>query len=347
VSGHHVHSNPKHGHNGHTGHHHAHFHPAELAHANQRSLKLVLAITFLFFLFELVGGLLANSLALISDSLHMLSDLGSLALTLLAMWIARRPAPPAKTFGYRRVEILAALANGLTLLLVVAFILREAWERFLTPSPVQGSMMLVIATLGLVANLAGVFLLARSNPHANLNVRSAYLHVLGDLLGSVGAVVAGAVILVTGWYALDPLLSAVIAAIVLVGALRLLREVANVLLEASPRELNLTDLNRALTETGGVKAVHDLHVWTITSGVHSLTAHLVVDDSRLASQILSDVVRTSQDRFGIDHVTVQLEREEYDCPGCAAAAATQTQQNGAPRQTPRDNMPSGKMPPHP
>lgn len=298
---------------------HSHSHSRSSS-PGRHALGQVLALTFLFFLVELVGGLWANSLALVSDAVHMVSDVSSLGLSWLAMWLSRRPAPPQKTFGYRRVEILAALLNGFMLLLVTGFVFREAWERFLNPPPVRSGFMLVVALVGLLANLAGILLLRRDDPRANLNVKSAYLHVLGDLLGSVGAVTAGVVIALTGWYAVDAVVSVVIGLIILLGTIRLLREVGNVLLEATPDEVDLSDVRGAILATEGVKGVHDLHVWTITSGILSLMAHVVVDGSRPAGEILTDILYRSRESFGIDHVTVQLEREEYPCPGCVAQA---------------------------
>jgi cobalt-zinc-cadmium efflux system protein len=313
----HAHHAHDHGHRG-----HAHGRPATML-ARQVSggrLKWVLAITGAFMLAEAIGGVLSGSLALLADAGHMLTDAGSLALSLFAIRMARRPANSEKTFGYVRLEILAALVNGAALLVIAGFIIVEAWQRLRAPVEVQGALMLGIAVVGLVVNVAGALLL-RGHAHDNLNVRGAYLHVLGDLLGSIGAIAAGLVILTTGWMAADPIISALIAVLILFSAWRLVREAADVLLEAAPPHIDVEEVVRDLREVDGLDQVQDVHVWTLTSGFVALSAHGVIDDPTEHTRILDEVQRRMNAR-GIEHVTFQIElRPLYQLPHGAAGAA--------------------------
>ncbi|GIW09191.1 MAG: cation efflux system protein [Dehalococcoidia bacterium] len=272
--------------------------------AGPRRLALVLGITLAFFVLQVVGGLWTGSLALLADSAHLLSDAAAVGLALAAAWLARRPPTLARTFGFRRAEVLAALINAVTLVVIALGIGREAYERLQEPHPIAVGPMLLIALAGLGANLLSLRILSAGR---GLNERGAYLHVLGDLLGSLGVVLAGGLIALFGWYAADPILSLVIGGLVLVSATRLLREATNVLLLAAPADLDVARLARAIQEVPGVLAVHDLHVWTVTSGFVTLSAHLVVASEAEPCRVIETVTRLVQERFGISHVTLQVE----------------------------------------
>ena len=265
---------------------------------------------------EVVGGLLTNSLALLSDAGHMLSDAGSLGLSLFALWIAARPRTPERTFGYHRTEILAALANGATLVAISVFIVVEAWGRFQSPEPVKGVPMMAVAAGGLVVNLASLWIL-HGGHDASLNVRGAWLHVLSDTLGSVQAIAAGALIWAFGWNWADPLASLLIALLVVWSSWSLLRDAVNVLMEATPGHVDARELERAISGVAGVDGLHDLHVWTITSGFDSLSVH-VETSGRDRDEVLADVRSVVRSRFGIEHSTVQVETHEAPCAngGC-------------------------------
>lgn len=255
---------------------------------------------------EFVGGWIANSLALMADAGHMLNDVAALALTYFALWISRRPATPERTYGYLRMEILAALVNGATLMLIAGIIFWQAYLRFRQPPEVEGSLMLAVATAGLLVNIVAAFLLHSSSTH-NLNMRGAYLHVLGDLLGSVGAISAALIILLTGWYLADPLISVLVAGLILVGAWRLVRESVDILLEAVPKHIDMSTVYRAILDIDGVDAVHDLHVWTLTSGFLAMSGHVGIRDPARYKDVLDAVHAVMHSRFGISHVTVQVE----------------------------------------
>lgn len=274
---------------------------------HSRALRLALAITLAFMLAEVLGGVLANSLALLADAGHMLGDAASLGLALFVAWVAQRPASPRRTYGYLRLEILAALVNGTALLVIAGGIVWQAVARLGHPPAVRAELMLAVGVLGLGANLLALRLLHGGHRHS-LNVRGAYLHVLGDLLGSIGALGAGAVIALTGWTAADPIVSVGIALLILGAAWRLLSESVDVLLEATPRHIPLASVERALNTIPGVSDVHDLHVWTVTSGVVAMTGHAVVADPARTPEVLSTVERRMAG-LGIHHVTMQLEME--------------------------------------
>jgi cobalt-zinc-cadmium efflux system protein len=281
--------------------------------AERGRLKWVLALTGAFMVAEAAGGLLSGSLALLADAGHMLTDAGSLGLSLFAMRMAQKPASPEKTYGYVRTEILAALINGATLLVIAGLIVVEAWRRLANPVAVNGTILLGIAVAGLGVNLAGAFLL-HGHAGENLNMRGAYLHVLGDLLGSVGAITAGVVILLTGWMPADPIISVVIAALILHSAWKLVREATDVLMEAAPRHIAVEDVVDELRDIEGLDQVHDVHVWTLTSGFVALSGHGVIDDPGEHTRILEEIQDRMRDR-GIEHVTFQLElRPLYQLP---------------------------------
>lgn len=287
------------------GHEHGHSHRQD---RNLRRLGLTLGLAVTYMVAEFVGGLLTGSLALLADAGHMLSDSASLGLALFAIWIAGRPRTPERTFGYHRTEILAALANGATLVAIAALVTVEAWERFQNPRPVDGVPMLLIAAGGLLVNLAGVAIL-HGGKDESLNVRGAWLHVLADTLGSLQALVAGILIWQLDWNWADPLASVLISVLILWSAWALLRESVHVLMEGTPAHIDTGEVAAAIRSVEGVRDVHDLHVWTITSGFDALSVHArCEDDDRDA--ILTRVRRTLRERFAIDHSTIQLEGEE-------------------------------------
>jgi len=271
----------------------------------RRRLRWVLALTGAFMLAEVVGGVVSNSLALLADAGHMFTDVGALGLSLLAMRWAERPPSPERTYGYVRLEILAALLNGATLLVVAGLIVMEAWKRIQAPPDVDGPLLMAVAATGLVINVVAAFLL-HGHAHGNLGVRGAYLHVLGDLLGSLGALTAGIVILSTGWTPIDAITSLVISALLLMGAWRLVREATEVLLEAAPSHIDVTEVLAELSAVRGLDDVHDLHVWTLTSGFVALSGHGIIDEvSRIP--VVLDEIRERAAAKGIQHVTFQLE----------------------------------------
>ena len=292
---------------------HSHSHPQGHGSGNQRRLALVLVLVVLYMVAEVVGGLLTNSLALLADAGHMLSDAGALALALFALWMARRPAPLARTYGNYRTEILAALANGATLIAVAVYIFVEAVRRIGAPPEVQGAAMMGVAVGGLVVNVASLWIL-NAGRSESLNVRGAWLHVLTDALGSVGAIVAGVLIWAFGWNWADPVASVIIGVLVIYSSWELLKETVNVLMEGAPGHLNVDEVRDAIRNVAGVRAVHDLHVWTITSGMVALSAHVVVTDESFNQRTLKAVRETLQGAFGIEHSTVQLEREGFEEP---------------------------------
>ena len=273
----------------------------------RRRLTLALAITAAVMVVEFVGGWLASSLALLADAAHMLADVAALALALVAAWIARRPATPERSFGFLRLEILAALVNGAVLFAIALGIGVEAWRRVHAPEAVNGALLLGVAAIGFAANVGAAVVLHRGHQHS-LNQRGAYLHVLGDLLGSVGALIAGAIVIATGWTLADPLISVLIGLLVLASAWRLVKESLDVLLEATPRHIALSDVHERIVSVPGVESVHDLHLWTVTSGVVAMSGHLVVKNPSDNQPIL-EAVQNRMRAMGIHHVTVQVERE--------------------------------------
>lgn len=296
---------PGHGHShGHA--HHGHGHHGHSHHeVGRRRLKFVLAITAIFMVVEFVGGWLSKSLALMADAAHMLTDVGALALSLFVLWFSRRPATDAKTYGYLRLEILAALLNGSVLIVISLAIFWQAWQRLRSPVPIEGGLMLAVAAAGLLVNLVAAFLL-HGSAQENLNVRGAYIHVLGDLLGSVGAMGAAIVIMLTGWSPADALISALVGLLILGSSWNLVRESVDVLLEAVPRHIDLADVRNAICQINGVDEVHDLHVWTLTSGLIAMSGHAVVRHPQDNQAVLRDIHERMRD-LGISHITVQLE----------------------------------------
>ena len=276
-----------------------------------RPLAIALAITFLYFVVEVAGGILTNSLALLSDAGHMLSDIAALGLSLVAFQISKRPATSKRTFGYHRFEIVAALVNGLVLWLIVGVIFHEAYQRFFTPPEVQSLGMLIIATIGLGVNIAAGLILYRSH-HKSLNVHSAFLHVVGDALGSVGAIIAALVMLSTGWYLADPLISFLIGGLILYTSWGLIKESADILMQSVPRGISLDEVQNSMESVNGVLKVHDLHVWAVTSGVFTLSAHAVINGDNDFHQVLSELEKALSEKFAIRHTTIQLETKSRE-----------------------------------
>jgi len=280
----------------------------------RRNLLFALAITASVMVAEALGGWLSNSLALLSDAGHMLIDVLAISLTWFAFRLSSRPATPEKSYGYYRAEILAALFNGMVLMLVSLYIFHQAYQRLSSPLQIKPLSMLLVATIGLAANVSGIWLLSGS--HLSLNVKSAYLHMLGDTISSLGVIGAGLIILLTGWAMVDPLISIGIGVIILVSAYRLVREAVDILMESTPKGIELLEVHRAISAVEGVKEVHDLHIWTITSGIPSLSAHLTLQESHSKNpeEVLISAQSLLKERFGIEHTTFQLESPSLCCP---------------------------------
>jgi cobalt-zinc-cadmium efflux system protein len=284
---------------------HQHGGPHSHGHAGSRGLKGALILTSLFLVAEVVGGLISNSLTLLADAGHMFTDVGALAFSLFVVWLARQPATSQKTYGYLRWEILAALLNGAVLLAVSAGIVWEAIQRLRAPEPVETGLMFTIGVAGLAVNALSARLLHAGSGHS-LNVRGAYLHVLSDLLGSAAAVVAALFIRYKGWTIADPIASVVMTLLIVRSSWSLVRESVDVLLEATPSHIDLARVHEAMQAVGGVASVHDLHVWTLTSGVVAMSAHALVPDAAAHQSALEEMTRAVAAQ-GIHHVTIQLE----------------------------------------
>ena len=283
---------------------HAHDHRA----ASRRALGGVLALTVGFTVVEVVGGFLTDSLALLADAGHMLSDTFAIGLAVVALTLAARPSTPRRSFGFQRAEIIAAFVNGLTLVLIAGWIVWEAVGRFRDPPDVLGGWMLAVAAVGLAVNVASAAILMRSE-HESLNMRAALRHVLADLLGSLGVIIAAVVILLTGWTTVDPLVSVAIALLILGSAWGVLRDSTAILMEATPTDVDADAVAVAITEVRGVTSVHDLHVWTITSGFDALSAHVLVGRGEDCHGLRREIERVLAGRFGITHTTLQVEHD--------------------------------------
>jgi cobalt-zinc-cadmium efflux system protein len=273
---------------------------------SRRSLALALGLTASYTVVEVVGGVIAGSLALLADAVHMLSDNLALAAALVAAWLATKPATPERSYGYRRAEVLAALANGVLLVALAIWIFVEAVMRLDDPGDVLGGWMLAIALVGMVVNVAAGLVLSGARSHS-LNVEAAFRHVFADLVGSFGVAVAAVVILATGWIEADPLVSLLIGVLVLVSAWSILRDSTAILLEATPRGVDADALGRRLAAAPGVVEVHDLHVWTITSGFPALSAHVLVRPGEDCHGRRRELERLLHDEFGIEHTTLQVD----------------------------------------
>ena len=292
---------------------HTHSHERRSA-RGLRNLKLALVLTSVYMFAEAIGGWLTNSLALLADAGHMLTDVAALSLTLAAIWFASRPATSKKTYGYYRYEILAAFINGIALVLISLWVIYEAFERWNSPPEIQGLGLTVIASGGLIINLIAAYLLHGDHTH-DLNMRGAWLHVIGDALGSVVAILAGVLILAFGWVWTDAVGSFLISLIIIYGAWRLIRESVNVLLEGTPAHINLPAVENAIRKTADVEDVHDLHIWTITSGMEALSVHVVHRESVSQTRLLNKIREKLHDDFGIDHLTIQMETAAQEAAG--------------------------------
>ena len=292
----------------------AHNHNHGTARAGNKSgLQAALLITFIFMLVEAIGGWLTNSLALLSDAAHMLSDVGSLAISLFAVWFVARPPSVQKSYGYQRLEILAALLNGVALFVVAGFIIWEAYGRIANPPTVAAGSMMVIALVGLLANIASAWALLRNGDvKNNINIRGAYLHVLSDALGSVGALLAGLLMQLYGWYIADPIISVIVAVLVLKSAWRLIAQSVHILMEGTPANVDVAEIARQLTTIDGVVGVHDVHAWLVTSGSQVFSCHVTVLPGTNAPQVLMQAVSLLEKQFGLRHTTIQIEEQGSD-----------------------------------
>ncbi|WP_108670604.1 cation diffusion facilitator family transporter [Peribacillus acanthi] len=299
------------------GHHHGHSHGHGHSHAhtsNKRALLLSFIIIFAFMIVEVIGGLWTNSLALLSDAGHMLSDAAALGLSFLAIKLGERKATLTKTFGYKRFEIIAASLNGITLLLISLYIFYEAYHRFSNPPEVQSTGMLIISILGLLVNIIAAWILMSGDKDENLNVRSAFLHVIGDMLGSVGAIIAALFIMFFGWGIADPIASVIVAILVLISGWRVTKESIHVLMEGTPRQLDLDKIKESLLKISGVEDVHDLHTWSITSDFIMLSCHMSISDRNGHDEVLHKAQDILHDSYHIEHSTIQIEHIERGCP---------------------------------
>jgi cobalt-zinc-cadmium efflux system protein len=290
--------------------------PADDRGKNKRRLAIAFGLTTSYMIVEAVGGFAVNSLALLADASHMLTDAAALGLALFAMRYAERPATPQKSFGYYRVEVLAALANAVVLLLISFYILYEAWRRFSRPPEVTSWPMLIIATIGLMVNLVAVRLLAGSAGHS-LNIKAAYLEVLTDTFGSIGAIAASIIMLTTGWYLADPIFGAAVGLFIIPRTWKMLKDTAHILMEGVPANVNLEVVQEEMLKISGVVMVHDIHVWTLTTGLDSMSAHVFVEDPKEGPGILNELHKMLSERFGISHTTIQIEDEKCS-PGALA-----------------------------
>jgi len=278
---------------------------------NKKRLQLVLGFTLLYLAAEVIGGIWTKSLALLADAGHMLTDVGGLVFALIAINLAERKATPEKTFGYYRAEILAALANAVVLIGISLYILYEAYLRFRNPPEVESKFMLVIAGVGLIVNLSGMYILRKGSTES-LNMKGAYFEVLSDMLTSIGVIVAGIIMWTTGWYYADPILSAGIGLFILPRTWILLKEAVGILLEGAPADVNLALLRETMQKTPGVVSVHDLHVWSLTSGINALSAHIIIQEKVTPNQVLSAINTQVKEPFKIKHTTIQIENPGFE-----------------------------------
>lgn len=298
------------------GHHHHHGHHDHTHGANLKTLTISFFIIATFMIVEAIGGFLTNSLALLSDAGHMFSDAVSLGVAVLAFKLGEKVADYSRTYGYKRFEILAAVFNGVTLIIISIFIFYEAIQRFINPPEIATTGMLVIATIGLIVNIVVAWIMMRGgDTHDNLNMRAAFLHVIGDMLGSVAAILAALFIMFFGWGWLDPLASIVVALIILMGGFRVTKESIHVLMEGTPRNVNLDEVISLFKNTPGIVDIHDLHVWSITSGQNALSCHAVVKENITLQQCQKLLKKIEHDllHLGIGHVTIQIENEDHSC----------------------------------
>ncbi|HCC47132.1 MAG TPA: cation transporter [Elusimicrobia bacterium] len=310
------------------GHHHEHDHHHGQScahghgggeHSQRRAITLAFFITAGFMLVEAAGGLLTGSMALLSDSLHMMTDAAALGMSFFASRLASLKPDSSRTYGYRRAEVVAALANAMLLWILSGYMLREVYERFQNPVPVLSGYMLAVAVLGLLANLASAWIL-HGHSEDNINIRGAFLHVVSDLAGSVAAIIAGVIIYFSGWYMADTIVSLLIIALILFSSTRLLLEAFHILMEGAPRGLSLKDLERELRAIEGVSDVHELHAWSLSSGFNALSAHLVVKDPAKQQGALKAAACRVAPAFGIRHSVFQVEAEPVENSSCDICA---------------------------
>jgi cobalt-zinc-cadmium efflux system protein len=298
----------------HQGHSHEHSHGHSHGHSHTSNKKALLSSFLLiaaFMVVEVIGGIMTNSLALLSDAGHMLSDAASLGLSFFAIKLGEKQVTQEKTYGYKRFEIIAAALNGITLIVVSIYIFYEAFHRFIKPPAVQSTGMLWISTIGLVVNIIAFFILMKGDKDENLNVRSAFLHVLGDMLGSVGAIVAALLIMFLGWGIADPIASVVVAVLIIISGIRVTKDSFHILMEGAPTQIDIEQVKEVLGRIPLVKEVHDLHIWTITSGYPILSCHITIYDEGIHDEILSQSQKVLHDEFEIEHSTIQVEK---GCP---------------------------------
>lgn len=289
----------------------------------QKGLTIALFITFLMMVAEVIGGIISNSLALLSDAGHMFTDIFALALSLFALKFGERPATAKKTYGFYRLEILASLINGSILVLISSYIFYKAYQRILDPPDIKAPIMMWIAFLGLVVNILAAFFLRKTSKE-NLNVRGAYLHIIGDALSSIGVLVGGVIILITGWFRIDSILSILIGIVIINGAYGLVKESVDILLEATPKDIDLEEVIGAIKKIEGVKDIHHVHLWAITSGIYALSGHILIEDilTSKSTQILEDINCLLRERFRIDHTTLQ-----FECESCEDSLVCRLERN--------------------
>ncbi|MEH7389722.1 cation diffusion facilitator family transporter [Bacillus sp. JJ1474] len=299
------------------GHHHGNAHGHNHSHGsieNKKALFIAFLLIAAFMVVEVIGGIMTNSLALLSDAGHMLSDAAALGLSLFAIKLGEKKASASKTFGYKRFEIIAAALNGITLILISLYIFYEAYHRFFNPPEVQSVGMLIVSSIGLLVNILAAWILMRGDKEENLNVRSAFLHVIGDMLGSVGAIIAALLMMFFGWGIADPIASVIVAGLIIVSGWRVTKESLHILMEGSPVHIEIEKVKTALHKIPFVNTVHDIHIWSITSGMPMLSCHLVIENDGIHDVILHHAQSILHDDFGIEHSTIQVEKIEFGCP---------------------------------
>ncbi|ACC98464.1 Cation diffusion facilitator family transporter [Elusimicrobium minutum Pei191] len=301
----------KQGHHAHALHEHGHRHHDHGAGASKKALLISFILIIIFMVVELAGGLISGSLALLSDAGHMFSDAFALGLSLTAVIAGQRAATKTKTYGYRRFEVLAAFFNAITIFLIAVFILKEAVVRIQNPAPILSGYMFIIAVIGLLVNIAVLMILRRREIKDNINVKGALLHVLGDILGSVGVIIAAALIYFFGWYIADPIISVIVAFLILYSAWKIFAETVNILLEGAPGHINIEALKSSVCVIKGVVDAHDMHVWSISSGFLVLTAHITVSEDADRDLVLEEARKIIADNASIEHVTIQIESCEH------------------------------------
>ncbi|MFD4815874.1 cation diffusion facilitator family transporter [Peribacillus butanolivorans] len=297
----------QHGHSHDHGHHHHHS-------ENKKALLASFLLISTFMVVEVIGGFMTNSLALLSDAGHMLSDAAALGLSYTAIRLGEKKATQTKSYGYKRFEIIAACLNGFTLIVISVFIFIEAIRRFVNPPEVQSLGMLMISIIGLLVNIIAAWILMSGDKDDNLNVRSAFLHVIGDMLGSVGAIAAALLIYFFDWGIADPIASVVVAMLIIISGVRVVRDSFHILMEGTPVQVDMEEVKTSLKDLPNVSDVHDLHIWTITSGFLTMSCHVVIDENGNHDTVLAEGQRLLHDQFGIEHSTIQVERLEEGCP---------------------------------